>query len=57
METSNLSPEQKEQARHGGRLFPLKKYITKLTDLHPSVAAHWHDDRRKLYISHPSGYL
>ena len=34
METSNLSPEQKEQARHGGRLFPLKKYVTKLTDLH-----------------------
>lgn len=51
METSNLSPEQKEQARHGGRLFPLKKYITRLTDLHPSVAAHWHDEAELTLIT------
>ncbi len=51
MQTAFLSPAQKEQARHGGRLFPIKKYITRLTDLHPSVPAHWHDEAELTLIT------
>ena len=39
-----LSPSQKEQARHGERMFPLKRYVTVLSDLCPSVPAHWHEE-------------
>ncbi len=42
--TQNLSPEQKEQARHGERLFPVKKYTTTLSELYPLVTAHWHEE-------------
>lgn len=42
--TPSLPTEQKEQARHGEHFFPLKKYVTILTGLHPSVTAHWHDE-------------
>lgn len=40
----SLSPEQKENAQHGEHMFPLKKYITTLSELFPSVSAHWHDE-------------
>lgn len=43
-QVSDLSPEQKEQARHGERIFPLKRYITTLSDMYPAVNAHWHDE-------------
>lgn len=39
-----LSPSQKEQARHGERMFPLKRYVTVLSDLCPAVTAHWHEE-------------
>lgn len=41
---TTLSPEQKEQTRHGGHLFPFQKYITVLSDLYPAVTPHWHDE-------------
>ena len=41
---TTLLPEQKEQTRHGGCLFPFQKYITVLSDLCPSVTPHWHDE-------------
>lgn len=50
-EIRNLSPEQKEQARHGGRLFPLEKYITTLSALHPLVPAHWHEEAELTLIT------
>lgn len=46
-----LSPSQKEQARHGERIFPLKRYITILSDLYPAVAAHWHEEAELTIIS------
>lgn len=42
--TWNLSPEQKEQAQHGEHMFPLKRYITTLSDIYPVTAAHWHEE-------------
>lgn len=41
---TTLLPEQKEQTRHGGHLFPFQKYITVLSDLYPAVTPHWHDE-------------
>ena len=35
-----LIPEQKEQVRHGESMFPLKRYITILSDLVPVVTPH-----------------
>ena len=51
---SSLSPEQKEQTRHGEHMFPLKKYITTLTDLYPSVSPHWHDEAELTLITNGS---
>lgn len=51
---SSLSPEQKEQARHGEHMFPLKKYITTLTELYPSVSPHWHDEAELTLITEGS---
>lgn len=48
---SSLSPEQKEQTRHGEHMFPLNKYITTLTELYPSVCPHWHDEAELTLIS------
>lgn len=45
------SPEQKEQTHHGGYFFPLKKYITMLSDLYPAVMAHWHDEAELTMIT------
>ena len=42
--TARRIPEQKENARHGEQMFPLKKYITTLDDFHPPVMAHWHEE-------------
>ena len=51
---SSLSLEQKEQTRHGEHMFPLKKYITTLTDLYPSVSPHWHDEAELTFINNGS---
>ncbi len=47
----NLLPAQKEQARHGEHTFPLKQYITTLSDRYPSVNAHWHDEAELTLIT------
>lgn len=51
---SSLSPEQKEQARHGEHMFPLNKYITTLSELYPSVSPHWHDEAELTLITEGS---
>lgn len=52
--TTDLSPENKEQAQHGERMFPLKRYITTLSDLYPAVNAHWHDEAELTLITEGS---
>ena len=47
----DLSPSQKEQTRHGERMFPLKRYITTLSDLCPAVTAHWHEEAELTMIT------
>lgn len=47
----NLSPEQKEQAQHGEHMFPLKRYITTLSDVYPVTAAHWHEEAELTLIT------
>ena len=47
----NLLPAQKEQARHGEHTFPLKQYITTLSDRYPSVSGHWHDEAELTLIT------
>lgn len=46
-----LSPSQKEQAQHGEKMFPLKRYITALSDLYPAVTAHWHEEAELTLIT------
>lgn len=36
--------EQKERAKHGEQMFPLKKYLTKLDSDFPVVMPHWHEE-------------
>ena len=50
----DLSPEQKEKAQHGEKMFPLKRYITKLSDLYPAVTAHWHEEAELTLITEGS---
>lgn len=47
----DLSPAQKENAQHGEKMFPLKRYITKLSDLYPAVTAHWHEEAELTLIT------
>ena len=64
----DLSPAQKENAQHGEKMFPLKRYITKLSDLYPAVTAHWHEEaevsaivvtrkRRSRWMYSPTAWL
>lgn len=46
-----LSPAQKENAQHGEKMFPLKRYITNLSDLYPTVTAHWHEEAELTLIT------
>lgn len=39
-----LSPEQKENAKHGEAFFPVRKYFTRLAPDYPVIPNHWHDD-------------
>ncbi|MCC2255229.1 AraC family transcriptional regulator [Ruminococcus sp. CLA-AA-H200] len=48
---SELLPSQKEQATHGEPLFPLKRYVTMLSQVYPSVAPHWHDEAELTMIT------
>lgn len=47
----DLPPSQKEQAQHGEKMFPLKRYITSLSDLYPAVTAHWHEEAELTLIT------
>lgn len=47
----DLPQAQKEQARHGEKMFPLKRYITTLSDLYPAVTAHWHEEAELTLIT------
>ena len=40
----SLALEQKENTVHGIQMFPLQKYVTTLSDTHPFVTAHWHEE-------------
>ena len=46
-----LIPEQKEPVRHGESMFPLKRYITILSDLVPVVTPHWHEEAELTLIT------
>lgn len=48
-------PEQKENAKHGEQMFPLKKYITTLDDFCPTVMAHWHDEAEFTLVTEGTG--
>ena len=39
-----LSPEQKENAKHGEAFFPVRKYFTRLAPDYPVIPNHWHDE-------------
>ena len=47
----DLSPAQKEQTQHGEKMFPLKRYLTMLSDLYPTVTAHWHEEAELTLIT------
>lgn len=38
------SPEQKENVRHGDAVFPIQRYVTRLTRRQPEVCDHWHEE-------------
>lgn len=54
-DTARRIPEQKENARHGEQMFPLKKYITTLDDFHPPVMAHWHEEAEFTLVTEGCG--
>lgn len=46
-----LTPEQKENAKHGEIFFPIQKYITRLTSDYPVITTHWHDEAELTLIT------
>ena len=40
----SLAIEQKEKAKHGETIFPVQKYITRLSSDYPVVTTHWHEE-------------
>ena len=56
MKYSNpLAPGQKENAKHGEVLFPVQKYITKLTSEYPVMTTHWHEEAEFTVITKGTG--
>lgn len=53
--TAYCLPEQKENAKHGEQLFPLKKYLTTLYDSHSTVTAHWHEEAEFTLVTEGHG--
>lgn len=47
----SLTPEQKENAKHGEVFFPIQKYITRLTSDYPVITTHWHDEAELTLIT------
>lgn len=47
----SLTPEQKENAKHGEVFFPIQKYITRLTKEYPVITTHWHDEAELTLIT------
>ena len=50
-EGQSLTPEQKENAKHGEVFFPIQKYITRLADDYPVITTHWHDEAELTLIT------
>lgn len=40
----SLALEQKENTKHGDALFPVQRYITRLTPDYPVITTHWHEE-------------
>lgn len=47
--------EQKENTRHGDALFPVQRYITRLTPDCPVITTHWHEEAELTLITSGSG--
>lgn len=47
----SLALEQKENAKHGEVLFPVQKYITRLTENYSVVTTHWHEEAELTLIT------
>lgn len=51
----SMALEQKEAAKHGETFFPIQKYITLLTQEHPVVTTHWHEEAEFTLITRNCG--
>ena len=49
-QTGKLTPEQKEQRKHGQPIFPIEKYGTQLWSEYPFVPPHWHEEAEFTFI-------